>query len=122
MLRLANQGKPLRVVDDQVVTPTYTTDLARKVSQLIDTEAYGLYHITNRGSCSWFQFAQAIFELSKIEGNLQPVSSAAFRAPARRPAYSVLRNLRLESLGLDEMPDWREGLVRYLRGRASISR
>ena len=122
MLRLADQGKPLRVVDDQVVTPTYTMDLARKVNQLIESEAYGLYHITNRGSCSWFQFAQAIFELSKIEGNLQPVSSAAFRAPARRPAYSVLRNLRLESLGLDEMPDWREGLVRYLRGRASISR
>jgi dTDP-4-dehydrorhamnose reductase len=94
-------------------------DLARKVNQLIESEAYGLYHITNRGSCSWFQFAQAIFELSKIEANLQPISSAAFRAPARRLAYSVLRNLRLESLGLDEMPDWRSGLVRYLAGRAS---
>ena len=97
-------------------------DLARKVSQLIEAEAYGLYHITSHGSCSWFQFAQAIFELSGIEANLQPISSAAFGAPARRPAYSVLRNLRLESLKLDEMPDWREGLVRYLAGRASISR
>jgi dTDP-4-dehydrorhamnose reductase len=122
MLRLADQGKPLRVVDDQVVTPTCTMDLARKVSQLVETEGYGLYHITSHGSCSWFQFAQAIFELSGIEANLQPISSAAFGAPARRPAYSVLRNLRLESLKLDEMPDWREGLVRYLAGRASISR
>jgi dTDP-4-dehydrorhamnose reductase len=97
-------------------------DLARKVSQLIETDAYGLYHITSHGACSWFQFAQAIFELSGIEANLQPKSSAAFGALAPRPTYSVLRNLRLESLGLDEMPDWREGLERYLAGRAYISR
>lgn len=114
MLRFARRGKPLRVVDDQVASPTYTADLARKVSQLIATEAYGLYHITSQGSCSWFEFAHAVFELSGVEANLQPISSADFGAPARRPAYSALGSVRLPSLGLDQMPDWRDGLKRYL--------
>jgi dTDP-4-dehydrorhamnose reductase len=118
MLRLASQGKPIRVVDDQVVTPTYTADLAHKVSQLIQTEAYGLHHITNNGSCSWFEFAQAIFEVAGIEANLQPISSADFAAPARRPAYSVLHNARLEAMGLGEMPAWRKSLARYLAFRS----
>ena len=99
MLRLAAQGKPLRVVNDQVVTPTSTSDLASKISQLIQTEAYGLYHITNQGSCSWFEFARAIFEIEGIEPDLKPTTSEAFNAPARRPAYSVLLNQRLKSLG-----------------------
>ena len=114
MLRLAAQGKPLRVVNDQVVTPTSTSDLASKISQLIQTEAYGLYHITNQGSCSWFEFARAIFEIEGIEPDLKPTTSEAFNAPARRPAYSVLRNARLASLGLDDMAGWQDGLRRHL--------
>jgi dTDP-4-dehydrorhamnose reductase len=114
MLRLAAQRKPLRVVDDQVVAPTYTVDLARKVSQLIETEAYGLYHITNHGSCSWFEFARAIFDLARVEANLTPTTSREYGAPAPRPAYSVMCNRRLESMGLDDVPEWRDGLRRYL--------
>jgi dTDP-4-dehydrorhamnose reductase len=117
MLRLAAAGKPVRVVSDQVVTPTYTADLARKVCQLISTEAYGLYHITNHGSCSWLEFARVIFELAGVKANLAPISSNAFGAPARRPAYSVLRNERLEMLGLDDMSAWQDGLQRYLAAR-----
>lgn len=117
MLRLAAAGKPVRVVSDQVVTPTYTADLARKVCQLIATEAYGLYHITNKGSCSWLEFACAIFELAGVKANLAPISSEAFGAPARRPAYSVLQNQRLKALGLDDLPAWRDGLQRYLAAR-----
>lgn len=117
MLRLAAQGKPLRVVTDQVVTPTATADLARKISQLIETRAYGLYHITNQGSCSWFEFARTIFELEGIEADLQPTTSEAFKAPARRAPYSVLRNLHLESLGIDDMPWWKDSLRRYLAAR-----
>ncbi len=114
MLRLAAQGKPIRVVNDQVVTPTYTADLARAVSQLIRTEAYGLYHITSAGSCTWFEFARTLFELAGVSADLSPVTAEAFGAPARRPAYSVLWNYRLESLQLGGMADWRDGLSRYM--------
>jgi dTDP-4-dehydrorhamnose reductase len=119
MLRLAAQGKPIRVVNDQVVTPTYTADLARTVSQLIRTEAYGLYHVTSGGSCTWFEFARKIFELAGVNADLNPVTAQAFGAPARRPAYSVLRNQRLEVLGLDDLPVWEDGLRRYLAERES---
>jgi len=121
MLRLAAQGKTIRVVADQTVTPTSTAELARKVAQLIGTEAFGLYHVTNNGSCTWFEFAQAIFELSGVKADLQPTTSAAFGAPARRPAYSVMRHQKLESLGLDDMPLWKESLRRYLAARAQAS-
>lgn len=120
MLRLAAQGKPVRVVSDQVVTPTYTADVARKVTQLIETEAYGLYHVTAQGSCSWFEFARTIFELANVRADLVPTTSEAFGAPARRPRYSVLRNQRLESLGLDDLPDWQDGLRRYLAERRQV--
>jgi dTDP-4-dehydrorhamnose reductase len=117
MLRLAAAGKPLRVVSDKVATPTYTEDLAHKVCELISTEAYGLYHITNKGSCSWFEFARAILELAGVKTDLAPICSDAFGAPSRRPTYSVLWNRRLESLGLDDLPAWQDGLWRYLARR-----
>jgi dTDP-4-dehydrorhamnose reductase len=117
MLRFGAQGKTIRVVHDQVVTPTYTADLAQVVSQLIRTEAYGLYHITSGGSCTWFEFAQAIFEFAGVSADLQPVTAEAFGAPARRPPYSVLRNHRLEALELDDVPAWEGGLRRFLAER-----
>lgn len=120
MLRAAAQGKTLRVVSDQVVTPTATADLARKVLELVQTEAYGLYHITAHGSCSWYEFARTIFDLAGVQANLQPVTAEAFGAPARRPPYSVLRNRHLEQLGLDDLPAWQDGLSRYLAERARI--
>lgn len=120
MLRAAAQGKHLRVVSDQIVTPTATADLARKVIELIHTESYGLYHITAQGSCSWHEFARTIFEFSNIRADLEPVTAEAFGAAAPRPRYSVLRNRRLELLGLDDLPPWQDGLRRYLadRGKA----
>lgn len=117
MLRAAAQGKHLRVVSDQVVTPTATAELARKVIELMRTEAYGLYHITARGACSWYEFAQTIFEFSNIRADLEPVTAEAFGAPARRPRYSVLCNRKLEMLGLDDLPPWQDGLRGYLAER-----
>jgi dTDP-4-dehydrorhamnose reductase len=117
MLRLARQGKPIRVVSNQVATPTYTADLARVISQLIRTEAYGLYHITSGGSCTWFEFARKIFEFAGVSADLKPVSAEAFGAPARRPAYSVLQNGRLQALGSDDLPEWENGLRRFLAKR-----
>jgi dTDP-4-dehydrorhamnose reductase len=117
MRRLATEGKAIRVVDDQVLTPTSAKELARKVRQLVETRAYGLHHITNDGACSWFEFAAAIFELSGLKPRLEPTTSAAFGARAKRPAYSVLDNANLRSLGLDDLRHWRDALQEYLEDR-----
>jgi dTDP-4-dehydrorhamnose reductase len=120
MLRVAGEGKEIRVVGDQVLTPTSAKELARKVRQLVETDAYGLYHITNNGACSWYQFAAAIFELTGLRPALHETTAAAFGARAARPAYSVLDHANLRSLGLNDLQDWRQALEAYLaeRGRA----
>jgi dTDP-4-dehydrorhamnose reductase len=117
MLRAAAEGKPVRVVADQVLTPSSTADVAAKVVQLLRTRSYGLCHVTNAGACSWFEFAAAVFRLAGVAADLSPTTAAEYRAPARRPAYSVLRHDHLAALGLDDMPPWEEALSRYLRGR-----
>jgi dTDP-4-dehydrorhamnose reductase len=117
MLRKASTGESIRVVNDQIVTPTSTRELARKVSQLIHTEEYGLYHITADGACSWFEFARQIFELARVPAHLSPATSEQFKAAARRPGYSVLENARLKWLGIDDLKDWREALQEYLQSR-----
>ncbi len=116
MLKKASEGAPIRVVDDQVLTPTFTGHLAEAVSQLIRTEAYGLYHVSEEGQCSWYEFARKIFELEKLPVNLKPVSSREFASPVQRPAYSVLSKQKLRGLGLS-MPSWDDGLSRYLSAR-----
>ena len=120
MLKLAKEGKPLKVVADQVVTPTYAKELALKVSQLIKTDAYGLYHITNNGGCSWYEFTRTIFELAGISANLSPTTSLEFNAKAKRPAYSVLENRNLKKLSLDDMKPWEQALKEYLQERGYI--
>ena len=120
MIKLATGGKTIKVVSDQIVTPTYAKELAAKVSQLIRTDKYGLYHITNNGGCSWYEFAQAIFGLTGIAGNISPTTSAEFGAKARRPAYSVLENRNLKLLGLDDMKQWRDALKEYLTEKGYI--
>jgi dTDP-4-dehydrorhamnose reductase len=110
MLRLAAQGKPLRVVADQICTPSYTVDVATATAALVTTGRHGLYHLTNSGSCSWHAFAAAIFELTGIKADLTPISSAEYQAAARRPSYSVLANTT-------PLRSWREALAEYLRER-----
>lgn len=117
MLKKAAAGEPIRVVNDQILTPTSTRELARKVSQLILTDKFGLYHITSNGQCSWFEFAGQIFETARVRAQLSPTTSAEFQTPARRPAYSVLENARLKELAMDDLKDWREALREYLEER-----
>src|SRR5262249_49970345 len=90
MIRLPKEGKPVRVVADQVCTPTYTVDLAEAVVKLLETQKYGLYHLTNSGSCSWHELACAIFAQLNQPVTITPITTADFGAKARRPAYSVL--------------------------------
>lgn len=117
MLALAGNGKPLRVVADQVLTPTSTVDVARAARRVIATDRYGLYHLTSSGACSWYEFARKIFELAGVSPEVVPVETSAFPAKARRPAYSVLDNARLRAAGFEEMPPWEDALKRYLAGR-----
>jgi dTDP-4-dehydrorhamnose reductase len=116
MLRKAGEGAPIRVVVDQVLTPTFTGDLAAVVSQLIRTQAYGLYHVSAEGECSWYEFASKVFELEHLKVDLKPVNTAEFPSPVQRPAYSVLSKQKLQGLGI-RMRTWQEGLESYLAAR-----
>ena len=119
MLKLGAQKKPLRVVSDQVCTPTSTRELARRLLPLVRSDARGLFHMTNTGGCSWYEFAEEIFRLSKIEAELSPCTTAEFAAKAPRPAYSVLDNRALRAAGFEDFQPWQEALAEYLllRGR-----
>lgn len=117
MLRLAREGKDIRVVHDQRLTPTHTVDLARKIHELIATEHYGLYHVTNSGHCSWYEFAQAIFEKTGLSPNVQPTTTEAFGAVANRPRHSVLARNALSKIGLDDLRTWNRALDAYLEAR-----
>jgi dTDP-4-dehydrorhamnose reductase len=114
MLRLGGQGKPLRVVADQVCTPSCTLDVAETTVALLERGARGLFHVVNSGSCSWYDLARAIFELSNLAVEVTPITTAEYGAPARRPAYSVLSVDSLPRLGLPAPRPWREALQRYL--------
>jgi dTDP-4-dehydrorhamnose reductase len=122
MLRLAREGKDIRVVDDQVLAPTYTADLAEAIARLIAARpAGGIYHLTNAGACSWFEFARRIFELCRLAPDLAPTTSAEYNAPAPRPPYSVLANTRAAALGLPALRAWPEALEAYLRAKGHLS-
>ncbi len=95
MLRLARGEREIRVVGDRILTPTNTKELARKVRQLVEIGAYGLYHITNHGECLWCQFAAAIFEMAGLHPSLRETTSAEYGARTTRPAFSVLDNANL---------------------------
>jgi dTDP-4-dehydrorhamnose reductase len=115
MLRVAGQGKPLRVVNDQECTPSYTVDVAEATAALLQTQQYGVHHLTNAGSCTWHALAQTIFELAGVQGDLTPIASAEWPAAARRPAYSVLECST-------PLRPWREALAVYLRERTAGKR
>lgn len=119
MLRLAGQGKPVRVVADQICTPTYTHDLAEAVVHLIGSGAFGLYHVTNAGACTWYDLAAAVFDLSGLHVDVSPITTAEFGAVARRPQYSVLSTARYEMLGFPPLRPWRDALAAYLHERRS---
>lgn len=115
MIRRARENGECRVVTDQCLSPTYTVDLAKKIAWLIRTKAYGLYHITNQGECSWYDFARAIFEKSGVAARLLPTTTDALKTSARRVPYSVLGHGALQRLMADDLPHWEDALDRYLR-------
>lgn len=121
MLKLSRERDRLRVVDDEFVTPTPTFKIAEQLVALSRSDAYGLYHATAEGSCSWYEFAQEIFRACAIHVNLQKADPGEFPAKVQRPKYSVLENRALKAAGLNVFTDWREGLQTYLAARAATA-
>jgi len=118
ILNLAQEKGELTVVDDQLGSPTFTIDLAEKIKILIKTELYGTYHITNSGSCSWYEFAKEILKLADIKGTkIKPITSKELRRPAPRPKFSVLKNYCLKLSMGNSMREWREALKEYMSER-----
>jgi dTDP-4-dehydrorhamnose reductase len=116
MLKKALAGERVRVVEDQILTPTYTVDLAKAVRQLIQTGEFGLYHLSSEGQCSWYEFTRHIFECAGVTTNLTGCKTSDFPSPVKRPAYSVLSKAKLRRLGLS-IPSWQDALPRYLQER-----
>jgi dTDP-4-dehydrorhamnose reductase len=146
MIKMAREGKKLRVVDDQVVAPTPTDDLAEQLAIMAEAAqlaavttagsawgssalgrplssvrlAPGLYHAVSHGETSWYNFAKTALELARIPHDIEPVASSVYAAPAQRPRYSVLDNAKLRALQLDQMHPWAEGLKRYLHAKYGV--
>lgn len=118
ILNLAEKPDKLRVVDDQVGSPTYAPDLALAIAHIIRESWYGVYHVTNQGSVSWHGFAQEILRQKGIEKEMEAISTKELGRPAPRPANSVLRNYVLELTGLYRMRPWQEALEEFLQKEA----
>ena len=117
MLARGAKGETIRMVDDQFATPTPTTEIARQLTALAESSEYGLYHATSEGSCSWYEFTKAIFELAGMKVEVLPIKSQESGRAAIRPAYSVLENAALKSRSMNLFNHWRVGLESYLAER-----
>jgi len=117
VVSMARNDKTLRVVDDQVVTPTSTEELAVRIAELIQTSHHGLFHLTNEGQCTWYEFACFVLEDLGLSADIMAVDSKTYGAKARRPAYSVLENKKAKNLGLSDFSDWKTALHRYLAAK-----
>ena len=118
ILSQAAEGKQIRVVNDQQGSPTFTRDLSQAIKGLLPITEQGIFHLTNSGSCTWFEFALHILEESGFKGNeVRPISSKELGRPAKRPAYSILDNSRYEQISENKMRSWQEALKEYFNSR-----
>lgn len=115
MLNLAKTRDTISVVDDQYGSPTYTYDLAKLLVNMVQTDKYGIYHASNEGICTWYEFACAIFKEAGVDVKVLPVTSAEFAAKAARPCNSRMSKEKLSANGFDRLPGWEDALKRYLR-------
>lgn len=115
LITKSKEQKEISVVNDQILTPTYTVDLSLNLKELLKTASYGLYHITSEEQCSWFGFAQEILRDIGSNTVTKPVSTSDFYSPVKRPAYSVLENANLKKINLNLMKPWQDALKRYMK-------
>lgn len=114
MLKLAKEKPEVRVVNDEVLTPTPTYWIAKNTDELIKTDAFGLYHMSCEGQVSWYEFAKTIWDTLKLKTPLYPASVKDFPLLVKRPFYSVMENQNLKRAGIDIIPDWKEALIKFL--------
>jgi dTDP-4-dehydrorhamnose reductase len=118
MLRLAREGKPIRVVEDHVASPTYAPLLASRSIDLLERDLSGVFHIGGGQPISWFHYARLIFETGNIKADLKPTNEREYRTAARRPRFSALENARMAQCGLEPMPPLAQAVAEYLVARA----
>ena len=114
MLRLAETKDKLRVVNDQIGSPTYTVDLARLLADMAGTEKFGTYHASNEGFCSWADFAKEIFEQAGLSVEVEGIPTIEYPTPARRPFNSRLSKKSLDEAGFERLPTWQDAVKRFL--------
>lgn len=117
MLRLANSGQPIRVVEDFVASPTYAPELALRTADLVDKKLHGIFHVGGGTAISWFDYAKLIFEVAGITPELKPSTEREHRTLARRPKFSALSNAKMERCGISPMPPMREVVEDYMNRR-----
>lgn len=115
MLKLASSRDEISVVSDQIGSPTYTYDLARLLVDMVNKNKSGIYHATNEGYCSWYEFAKYIFEVSNIDIRVNPILTKDYITLAKRPLNSKLSKDKLDEEGLTRLPDWKDATKRYIR-------
>ena len=115
MIRLGKTKDRITVVDDEIVCPTYTYDLARGIDALLKARGTGIYHITQSGQTTWFDFTRVIFDFFGFETELAPIKASEFQSVVKRPPYSILDNSRFEEKTGFSLPDWKDALLRHLK-------
>lgn len=122
MMTKAKKNEPLSVVNDMWMTPTYTKDAARVIQEIIEKRLpFGIYHASNQGQCTWFQFAEEIFRLAGLNPTLKPIRTSQQQTRARRPAFSALKSTKLPKHGI-QTREWKEALADYLVEKGHVSR
>lgn len=114
MLKLGQERKEIKVVCDQVGSPTYTYDLAKLLCDMIQTDKYGVYHATNEGYCSWYEFACEIFKMAGMDVNVIPIRSEKYPTKVKRPRNSILSKKNLDKSGFNRLPKWEDSLQNYI--------
>lgn len=120
MLRLGKERDSLTVVADQYGSPTYTYDLSKLLVQMVESDKYGIYHATNMGECSWYEFACEIFKLANLDVKVTPVSSDEYKTKAKRPFNSRMSKEKLTDNGFDLLPSWQDALKRYIQNELKV--
>lgn len=114
MLRLSKDREQLNVIADQIGSPTYTKDLAPLLVDMIETDKYGVYHATNDGYCSWYDFAKEIFRIANIDIKVNPIKTSQYTTKAKRPFNSKMSKQKLVDNGFSELRDWKLALKEYI--------
>ena len=114
MIKLSKDRDELNVIDDQVGSPTYTKDLAPILVDMIESDKYGIYHVTNEGFCSWYEFAKEIFKIANINTKVNPIQACQYPTKAKRPSNSKMNKNKLIKSDFNELRNWKHALKEYI--------